>query len=104
MLLVTDAVFWAEMQVAGSRVGRMGGRTDRRMDTSPRTAVVFFSSYKLPKTVKVTTLILFGHITLLCGKFLFIKLSEGPVQLSDCTIDSPPLHATGLSIHTGLVH
>ena len=38
---------------------------------------------------------------LLCGKFLFIKLSEGPVQLSDCTIDTPSIRAAGLSVHTG---
>ena len=44
---------------------------------------IFSSSYKLPKTVTVTTLLLFGHVTLLGGKFLFIKLSEGPVKLSD---------------------
>ena len=75
-------------------------RTDRRMDASPRTAVVFFSSYKLPKTVPVTTLPLFGHVTLLCGKCIYFKLSEGPVQLSDCTIGTPPLRATSLSIHT----
>ena len=37
-------------------------------------------------TVTVTTLLLFGPVTLLCGTFLFIKLSEGPVaviRLSD---------------------
>ena len=56
-----------------------GGRTGRRTDASPHTAVVVFSSYKLPKTVTVTTLLLFGHVTLLCRKFLCIKLSEGPV-------------------------
>ena len=73
-------------------------------DASPRTAVVFFSSYKLPKTAKVTMLLLFGHVTLLCGKFLFILLSEGPVQLSDCTIDTPSICKAGLSFHTGSVH
>ena len=31
-----------------------------------------FSSYKLPKTVTVTTLLLFGPVTLLCGTFLCI--------------------------------
>ena len=31
-----------------------------------------FSSYKLPKTVTVTMVQLFGHVTLLCGTFLFI--------------------------------
>ena len=69
-LLVTDAVFWAEMW---QRVGRTGGG---------------FSSYKLQKTVTVTTLLLFGHVTLLCGKFLFIELSEGPVHLSECMTDT----------------
>ena len=41
----------------------------------------------------------FGHVTLLCGKFLFIKFS----QLSDCQIDMPSLCASGLSVHTGSV-
>ena len=79
---------------------RRVGRTGRLTDTSPRTAVDFFSSYKLPKTVTVTMLLLFGHVTLLCGTFLFIKLS----QLSDCKINTPPLHAAGLSVYTDLVH
>ena len=35
--------------------------------------------HKLPKTVTVTTLLLFGLVTLLCGTFLFILVSEGPV-------------------------
>ena len=74
----------------------MGGRTD----ASPRTVVIFFSSYKLPKTGAVTTLLLFGHVNLLCGKFLFVKLSHSP----DCTINTPSLSATGLSIHPGLGH
>ena len=39
--------------------------------TSPRICAV----------VTVTTLLLFGHVTLLCETFLCIKLSEGPVQL-----------------------
>ena len=52
--------------------------------------MVSFSTYKLPKTVTVT-LLLFGSVTLLCGTFLFIKLSEGPVQSSDCT--TPPPYA-----------
>ena len=38
----------------------------------------FFPQYELPKTVRVTTLLLLGHVTLLCGKFLFIK---GELQL-----------------------
>ena len=32
-----------------------------------------------PLPVTVTTLLLFGHVTLLCGTFLYILLSEGPV-------------------------
>ena len=43
-----------------------------RMDAFPCTAVVLFSSYKLPKIVTVTVLLLFGLLTLLCGTFLFI--------------------------------
>ena len=32
------------------------------MDASLLISAVFFSSYKLPKTVTVTTLLLFGHV------------------------------------------
>ena len=42
-----------------------------------------FSSYKLPKTVIVTTLLFLGSVMLLCGTFLCINLSERPVLLSD---------------------
>ena len=51
----------------------------------------FFFSYKLQKRVTVTMLPLFGHVTLLCGKCRFIKLREGPVQLSDHMSDTPQL-------------
>ena len=70
-LPVTDTVFREEMWW---RLGRTGGRTD----PSPCITAVFFSSYKVPKTVTVTTLLLFGHVTLLYGIFIFILLSEGP--------------------------
>ena len=50
-----------------------------RTEASPRISAVLFSSYKLPKTVTVTTLLLFGQVTLLCGTFLCIKLREGTV-------------------------
>ena len=46
--------------------------------------------------VTVTMLLLFGLVTLLCGKFLFIKLSEEPVQISGCTIDRPWSRPVGL--------
>ena len=62
---MTDAVFRAEML---QRVGRTG----RRTDAAPHTAVGFFFPHKLPKTVTVSTLLLFGHVTLLCGTFLCI--------------------------------
>ena len=68
--VVTDAVFRPEMW---GRAGRTGGRTE----ASPRISVYFFP-YKLPKTVTVTTFFFFGHVALLCGKFIFINLSEGP--------------------------
>ena len=42
-------------------IGRAGGQT-------------------LPKTVTVTILLLFGHV-MLCGKLVFIKLSEGPMTV-----------------------
>ena len=53
-------------------------------DTSPCITVVFFSSYKLPKTLPVTTLLLLGPEMLLCGSFLFKLLSERFVKVSDC--------------------
>ena len=86
--------FQAEMW---QRVSRTGGRTD----ASPHISAVFFSSYKMPKTV--TTLLLLGHVMLLCGTFLCIKLSDGPVQLTDRPIDTPPIRTAGSSIHTGSV-
>ena len=61
------------------RVGRTDRITDRMIDrmtdTSSCITAVFFSSYKLPKTVTVTMLWLlfysyFGPVTLLCGTFL----------------------------------
>ena len=55
-------------------------------DTSPRISAVFLP--ELPKTLPVTTLMLFGPVTLLCGTFLFML----------------PLRAAGFSIHTGEVH
>ena len=58
--LVTGAVFQVAMWW---RAGRTDSRTDRRMDSSPRISAVFFSSYKLPKTVTVTRLLLSGPVT-----------------------------------------
>ena len=49
-------------------------------DTSP----ISFSSYKFPKTIPDTTLLLFGPVSLLCVIFLFTLLSEGSVKSSDC--------------------
>ena len=64
---MTDAVFWAECdEESGGQVE--DGQEDRH-----------FSSYKLPKTVTVTTLLLFGPVMLLCGAFLCIYLSGGAV-------------------------
>ena len=48
-------------------------------DTSTNVTVVFCSLYKLPETQPVTTLLLFRPVTLLCGTFPFILLSEGSV-------------------------
>ena len=73
---VTDTVYRAEIWWG---VGRTGGRKDIQLR--------YFSL--LPKTVTVTTLLLFGSVTLLCGTFLCIKLSEGSVQLTDHQIDTP---------------
>ena len=65
-------------------VGQTGGETLLHLQLQ-----IFFSSYKLLKTVTVTMLLLFGHVNLLCGKFLFIILS----QLSVCMINTPlPCH------------
>ena len=61
------------------------------MDAAPHSCGIFSPSYKLPKIVIVTTLLLFGHVMLLCGTFLCICLSEGPVQLSDYMTDTPSI-------------
>ena len=79
----TDAIFQAEMCQRVGRTDRITDRMiDRMTDTSSCITAVFFSSYKLPKTVTVTMLWLlfysyFGPVTLLCGTFLFVLLSEG---------------------------
>ena len=65
---------------------RTGGRTDGKTDASPCTAVVFFLVAKDSYSYYVP---LFGSVTLLCGTFLCIKLSEGTVQLTDHQIDTP---------------
>ena len=54
----------------------MWQRLGRTGDTCPGITAVFLSSYKLPERWPVTTLLLFGHVMLLCGTFLFILLSE----------------------------
>ena len=54
-------------------VGRAGGRTLLHI------YLWYFFPHMLPKTVIVTMLLLFGHVTLLFGTFLCIRLSEGPV-------------------------
>ena len=52
-------------------------------DTFPCITVVFFSSYKSPKTLTITTFVLFGPVMLLCrlkcGIFLLYLMSEGSV-------------------------
>ena len=78
-------------------------RTNRRTDTSPHITAVFFSSYELQKTLPVTMLLLFGPVTLLCGTFLFILLSEGSVYCEHHLMNTLPLCTTALSIHTGTV-
>ena len=78
-------------------------RTNRRTDTSPHITAVFFSSYELKKTLPVTMLLLFGPVTLLCGTFLFILLSEGSVYCEHHLMNTLPLCTTALSIHTGTV-
>ena len=61
--------------------------------------VVFLPSYKSPKTLPVTTLLLFGPVTLLCvlkcGTFLFYRMS---IWLSDCEhhqTDTPLFRTVG---------
>ena len=80
------------------RFGRTDRRTDRRTDTPPPISAVFF----LPKTVTVTMLLLFGHVALLCGKFLFIYLSKGPVEVIRLS-DWRPLDMRSRLIHSTLV-
>ena len=60
MVISTQALFTFFARDRCSFLGRSIGRTN----TSLRTAVVFFPSNKLPKTL--TTVLLFGHVTLLC--------------------------------------
>ena len=60
-----------------------------------------FTSQTLSELKFFTTLMLFSHVKVLCGNVLFIKLSEGPVQLSDSQTDTPSLCAASLSVHTG---
>ena len=62
-----------------TEIWRRVGRIDWRTDASLHISAVFFSSYKLPKTVTFTMLRYYGHVTLLCGTFVFNYLSEGPV-------------------------
>lgn len=45
--------------------GRVG-RTDGMTETFPGMDSVFFTSYKLPKTLPATMLLLFGPVMLLC--------------------------------------
>ena len=78
-------------------------RTDRMTDASPHITWVFSSSYKLQQTLPVTTLLLFGPVTLLCGSLLFHLKTEGSVQLSDCEhhqTDSSLIHTASFSMHT----
>ena len=84
-------------------LSRIWGRVSRT-DASPHTAVVFVFFIEVAKDSSSSMLLLFGPVTLLCGTFLCIWLSEGPVQLSDCTTDTPSLRASGLSVHTGTAH
>ena len=69
----TDTVFLAEMWPRFSR-------TDRMTEASPGITAVFFPSCKLPKTIPMTSLLLFGPVT----AFLFYLMSEGSDELSDC--------------------
>ena len=86
---------------SGQKCDDLVGRAEDRH--SMYSCGIFFPHISCQR-VTVMTLLLFGHVTLLCGKFLFIKLSEGPVQLSDYTINPPSIREDGLSIHTGSVH
>ena len=76
---MTDAVF--QQKCDEESVGQVGGQTLLHIQLR------YFFPYKLLKTVTVTMLLLFGSVTLLCGTFLFIYLSERPVQLSGDAID-----------------
>ena len=53
-------------------------------DASPCISAVFSSSYKLLKTVTVSTLPLFGQVMLLCGKFSLYL-----VELRTCAVSRP---------------
>ena len=51
----------------GQTVGQTGGQTLLCLQLW-----YFFFSYKLPKTVKVTMLLLFGHVMLFVRHFLYL--------------------------------
>ena len=70
------------------------------------TTAHFSSLCKLHKTVPVTTLLMFGPVTLLyglkCGTFLLYYMSERPVWSSGCEhrqVDRAQICTSGSSIH-----
>lgn len=73
-------------------------------DTSPCITAVLFSSYKLSKTLPVSTLLLFGPEMVLCGTLIFILL-DGlfSYHTEHHQIDMPLHLSASLSIHTGTV-
>ena len=83
------------------RVCRTGSRTGGRTGASPCITLVLFTSYKLPKTVTVSTLCLFGHVALWDFYLYFVEWGICVVITHQTNI--PSICAAGLSIHTGSV-
>ena len=73
-------------------VGRAGGRTLLHVQLW-----YLFSSYKLPTTVTVTMLLLFGPVMLLCGNFSVFSWVRDLCSYQTSQTDTLPLRASGCS-------
>ena len=77
-------------------VGQAGGQTVGR--TLLHVYLRYFLHH-ISCQITVTALLLFGHDMLLCGTFLCIKLSEGPVQLTERWPTCPRPHLQLIHSH-----
>ena len=81
----------------------LGINSDRMTDTFQSITAVFFSLYKLTKTLPGTTLLMFGPVTLLCGTFFGWVKDLLSYRIANAIRSTHQLHTAGLSIHTGTV-